>query len=422
MKFAIFINGLGYGGTEKAACRWARGLKARGHEVTLLSLADGPRRAELEQAGVSLKILRADAAEIAGALRSISPHAIHVHAAGQAVSEDPLGDALALLPQKIPVVQTNVFGRLENPREDAWTDFRLFISWSNCVQAARRSFRRLDEQFFRRNSVAVYPLDPDDGPSAAAVADFRAAHGIGPDEIVFGHLARPDPIRWDHQPIAAFHRAVRQNRRVKFLLREPPPEIARSLKQGPDAGRFLILPATTDAAELRLTTAAMDVVFHYSKVGETFGYGVAEPMNLGKPAIVNSVPWQGQGQLELARHGECGFVANSAAAMTRAILALAGDAALRERMGAQGRRHVRVLADPESSLNRLEAILQAAIEKRDSPFAAADARRARETAAWLDAHQFGHSWLEQIRLRPFYYRVRFHELRKYLAGNWAKKR
>jgi len=49
-----------------------------------------------------------------------------------------LGQALKLLPKRIPVVQTNVFGRLNNPAEDAWTDFRLFISWMSCVQAARR--------------------------------------------------------------------------------------------------------------------------------------------------------------------------------------------------------------------------------------------------------------------------------------------
>jgi hypothetical protein len=40
--------------------------------------------------------------------------------------------------------------------------------------------------------------------------------------------------------------------------------------------------------------------------------------------------------------------------------------------------------------------------------------KARDAAAYLDAHQFGHSWREQLALRPFYYRVRFHEFRKSL--------
>jgi SAM-dependent methyltransferase len=62
---------------------------------------------------------------------------------------------------------------LWNPREAAWTDFRLFVSWTSCVQAARRSFCALDAAFFRRASVAVNPLDPDDGPPADQVAAFR---------------------------------------------------------------------------------------------------------------------------------------------------------------------------------------------------------------------------------------------------------
>ena len=126
----------------------------------MCSLADGPRRIELESAGLPLKILRENAGEIAAELQQISPEVINAHAPGHRHAGDILGDALALLPDKIPVVQTNIFGRLGNPREESWTDFRLFISWTSCVQAARRSFRKLDEDFFRRASVAVYPIDP----------------------------------------------------------------------------------------------------------------------------------------------------------------------------------------------------------------------------------------------------------------------
>jgi glycosyltransferase involved in cell wall biosynthesis len=318
---------------------------------------------------------------------------------------------LSLLPRKIPVVQTNVFGRLNNPAEDAWTDFRLFVSWTSCVQAARRSFRKLDEHFFRRNSVAVNPLEPDDGPPAAAVAGFRRQHGLRPEEVVFGHLGRPDPIRWDRRPIEAFRRALRRQPGIRLLLREPPPELAATLRQGPDADRFLILPVTTDAPELRLTTAAMDVVLHYSKVGESFGYGIAEPMNLGKPAIVNSTPWEAQAQIELARPGECGLVASTVGTMADAIVTLAADPGGRQAMGRQARQHIRALTDPETSVSRLETLLRAAVHERTNPLAAGDLVKARETADYLDAHQFGHSWREQLALRPFYYRVRFHEFR-----------
>jgi glycosyltransferase involved in cell wall biosynthesis len=406
MKLVVFPNNLGYGGTEKAACRWAWGLKKRGHDVTVLSLADGPRRTDLEQHGVPLKILRPDAAEIAGALREISPEVIHAHV------ENFLRLSLELLPRKIPVVQTNVFGRLENQKEDAWTDFHLFVSWTSCVQAARRSFRRLDGEFFRRHSVAVYPLDPVELPPDTEVSAFRKQLGVADNEILLGRLSRPEPNKWTNLALDSFRLALRRNQKIKLLLREPPPAVAERLRVSPDADRFVILPVTSDTEELRLTLSAFDVVLHTSSIGESFGYGIAEPMNLGKPVITHSVPWQDQAQIELVRHGECGFVASTAATMADAILTLANNPALRERMGEKAREHIRTLADPETSIARLEAVLRAAVEKRDNLFAAEDLERARHTAAYLDAQQFGHSLLEQLALRPFYYRVRFHQFRR----------
>lgn len=411
MKILVFLNSLTLGGTEKAACRWARGLRQRGHDISLLSLRDGPRRAELEYDGIPLEIMTGSPDAIASSLKKLSPDVIHTHVPGYPHPGDALGGALKLLTQKIPVVQTNIFGKLENPREEEWTDFRLFISWTSCVQAARRSFRKLDEKFFRRQSVAVYPLDPLDPPPAANVGAFRKQLGVAGDEILFGRLSRPEPNKWTPLALDAFRRASRRNPKIKFLLREPPPAVAGELRQSPDAGQFIILEATVDAGELRRTLSALDVVLHTSSIGESFGYGIAEPMNLGKPVITHSTPWADQAQLELVRHGECGLVASAPAAMAGAISRLAGDASLRRRMGARAQQHIRALADPDVSVARLEAIFRAAIEKRDNPFAAEDLQRARETAAYLDAEQFGHSFNEQIALRPLYYRVRFHQWR-----------
>jgi glycosyltransferase involved in cell wall biosynthesis len=264
--------------------------------------------------------------------------------------------------------------------------------------------------------VAVNPVDPDDGPGPDLISEFRKTHGLIESDFVLGHLGRPDPIRWDDLPIKAFRRALRQATNLKLMLREAPPAVAQSLQHGPDPGRFLVLPVTADAEELRLTTACMDAVLHYSKVGESFGYGIAEPMNLGKPAIVNSCPWQGQAQIELVRHGECGFVASTPATMADAILRLANNAALCASMGGAARQHIRTLADPDASVSRLETILRVALEGGDNPFAVADLQRARETAAYLDTQQFGHTLWEQLALRPFHYRVRFHEWR----ASWGR--
>jgi hypothetical protein len=188
MKVCVFLNGLGLGGTERAACRWAIGLAKRGHSVSVISMSDGPRRQSLDRARIDCQIASTSQA-ITAYLDALAPDVIHAHTPGYPQKGDVLGQSLSVLP-KIPVVETNVFGCLENP-DDLWTDFRLFISWTSCVQAARRSGETLDGNFFRRKSVASYPLDPDDGPSPEEVARFRTSLNIRPNEIVFGRLSRP---------------------------------------------------------------------------------------------------------------------------------------------------------------------------------------------------------------------------------------
>src|SRR6266403_1926394 len=95
MRIAVFLNRLGLGGTEKAACRWAWGLKERGHEVAVLSLQDGPRRNELEQHGLVVQVMDSSAQAIAGALRQMACEVIHAHTPGHPHPGDVLGEALA---------------------------------------------------------------------------------------------------------------------------------------------------------------------------------------------------------------------------------------------------------------------------------------------------------------------------------------
>jgi glycosyltransferase involved in cell wall biosynthesis len=411
VRIAVFINQLGFGGSEKAACHWARELAQRRHKIHVITLTDGPRRAELESCGIDVRSVTPEPISIQKCLDEVRPDVIHAHAPGHPHQGDLLGEALKLMP-KIPVVQTNIFGQLENPRENVWTDFRLFISWTSCVQAARRYFKPLNETFFRHASVAIYPVDANEGPSSADAENFRRQHGIQKNEILFGRLSRPEPNKWNDLPLESFRIAAKQNPRLKLLLREPPYEVARNLRSAPDSDRFVILPATSDPVQLAVTIASLDAVLHTSSMGESFGYGIAEPMNYGKPVITNSTPWLDQAQIELVRHGECGFIASTPAAIAEAILKLAGDTDLRLKLGRNAKSHIRKLADPVESTNRLEEALRIAVSGLENPHRNEDLTRARAAAGYLDSQQFGHSLREQIALRPRYYWSRFHQWRR----------
>ncbi len=419
MKIAMFLNGLTLGGAEKAAIRWARGLRERGHAIHFIALADGPRRAELENECFSLSLPRADKRDVADALAVFSPDAIHAHAPGQPHSGDILGASLKLL-GAIPVVQTNVFGRLDNPGEDSWVSRRLFVSWTSCVQAARRAFRPMDASFFRTMSVAVNPLDADDGPAEQECLNFRRSLGIEDGDVLFGRLSRPEPNKWTELPLQAFRIALKKNRRIKLLLREPPPEVAAQLKGCSDRDAFVVLPMTADVEQLRLTIGSLDAVLHASLIGESFGYGIAEPMNFAKPVIANSTPWGDQAQVELVLPDECGYLASVPRTMAAAILRLASDRTRRRVFGERAQEHIRTVASPEVSILRLERTLQEAAAGADNAEAEEDMRHAREVARHLDACQFGNDWREQAALRPRYYRTRFSQWRGHVLHRTGK--
>jgi hypothetical protein len=121
-----------------------------------------------------------------------------------------------------------------------------------------------------------------------------------------------------------------------------------------------------------------------------------------------------QAQIELVRHGECGFIASAVSTIADAMLRLARDASLRVTLGQNARAHVRAIADAKESTGRVENVLSAAIVGRDNRNGSEDLGRARAIARYLDDNQFGHSLREQIPLRFRYYRARIHEIRKYL--------
>jgi hypothetical protein len=135
-------------------------------------------------------------------------------------------------------------------------------------------------------------------------------------------------------------------------------------------------------------------------------------MNLGKPVITHSVPWQDQAQIELVRHGECGLIASTRRSMCLAILQLANSQAYRLQMGSAAQRHIRAVADAETSISRVERTLETVVAGLDNPTVGADVSCGRETAAYLDSQQFGHTIEAQVHLRLQYWRMRLRQMRR----------
>lgn len=437
MRIVVFTNNLSLGGTEKAACFWAKDLRQRGHDVAVVSLNDGPRIADLIKYKIPSRIPARpnDPHSIADCINYAD--AIHSHAPGFPHEGDLLGVALEIIGRKIPVIQTNIFGKLENPGENEWVDFRLFISWTSCVQAARRSRKKISKEFFRKQSVVVYPvIDPYKAANFShleeCAEELRASIGVCKDDVLFGRFSRPEPNKWTPLVLESFFSAHKQNPNIRLLLREPPAFVATNLERKglaiwadsqPKSIRkpIILLRATSDPAKLSISQLACDAIIHTSSIGESFGYGIAEPLALERPVITHSVPWHDQAQLELVQHEECGLIANCRRTMSEAISRLANDRLFRTECGQRGRKHILNLADPGKSLARLETALRCAVEQRDNPNATDDFRMANQAAANLDRHQWGNSTDEFIHLKAKNAKISFFRWQKIIRERLSSK-
>jgi glycosyltransferase involved in cell wall biosynthesis len=246
--------------------------------------------------------------------------------------------------------------------------------------------------------------------------DFRESLALLPDHVLFGRFSRPEPNKWTPMILPAFLDAHLKNPNLRLLLREPPAQVASDLRSASLASPtestaktypILILTATSEAHELAVSQMACDVILHTSSIGESFGYGIAEPMSLGKPVITNSVPWHDQAQLELVRQGECGLIGSTVSSLKAAILRMAEDRACREAFGESAKKHILSVADQMKSTDRVKMAMRCAIENRGNPLAKQDLEKARETAEYLDRNQWGHTLQEKLWLESKAATIRF---------------
>ena len=128
-------------------------------------------------------------------------------------------------------------------------------------------------------------------------------------------------------------------------------------KCGP-AHHVHLLGVRNDVASL---LARADIFLLPSRV-ESFPISIMEAMSMGLPVVASNVG----GIPDLVRHGEDGFLHDAAdlEGMARSVVALLDDAALRERLGANGRQRVVEEFSLEKlgdrALERYEALLAGA--------------------------------------------------------------
>jgi glycosyltransferase involved in cell wall biosynthesis len=397
MRILVICESFGLGGTERAACTWAIGLVRRGHHVRFVAGTDGPRRNWLEKSGVEFAVAESSAG-VAREIAAFSPDVIHEHVPGF-LRRQNLGLDGRRKAGAIPLVQTNVFGRQDEMLTYRASGITSYISMTSAAQAFQRAGRSIRREDFDFQTVVPYPSVPAPDVSAVEAAEARRKWGLESGAFVIGRFGRPDWQKWSrlYEPICL--RAAQRHPEVRFLFQAAPGELRERLANSPAARNCIFLEPTQDDRKLARAIAVCDAILHLSRIGESFGFSIAEAMQAGKPVIVNSSPDFDQAQLELIRHGIEGFHASSVGAALEAIRHFRDGRLDLATMGRAAKIRIAALANAEDSTDKLERVLAAAAAGGKNPFAGEDFESVLEAAKNLRRVSHGHALNEQLELR-----------------------
>ncbi|HUB67341.1 MAG TPA: glycosyltransferase family 4 protein [Candidatus Methylacidiphilales bacterium] len=361
-KFNVAVwAGNSIGGTEKAAGLLAVELARRGHHPVYLS-SPGPRDAALAQGNVPRITPPDNASALAEFLKAGQIDIIHQYVPGYPHAS-PIYEALRLLGGERPrLIETNIFGRLEDPQSEDWIDFRCFISCASAVQAFQRSRRSLNAGTLIKNTVLYFPtaLLDDAARQRPQRDEIRRELGLQPHEILVLRFGRPGH-KWNRDEVDVFQQARRRNPSLRILLMEPSEDIWREIEAGQWGDGIILRRALSDFDRLAAIYSAGDLMLHMSDWGESFGYTIAEAMQYGLPVITRSTPWCDNAQVELVEHGVTGYVCNSRAGAAEGILRLATDSSLRRELGAASAARIDSLSNISREADLLEEILAHAV-------------------------------------------------------------
>ena len=358
------VAGTSIGGTEKGATILAGGLAERGYAVDYIS-HEGPRSAYLRERGVRCRETPPTAEQFCAYLEDARPAVVHQHVAGYPTDNIvyPAFRRLETANRPRPkLIETNVFGRLQDPDSHRFADFRMFISAASAAQAFRRASLTVSEELLHRQTVLYYPVVPPKVSRFTISADERAKvrrhFGVSDTDVLAVRVGQPGH-KWNSSEATAFRLATkwRPELSLRLLMMEPPQPLRSKIAAGRFGEGIIVREATSDFEWLEQVYAASDLMIHASDWGESFGYTLAEGMAAGLPVVTRSTPWGDNAQVELVQNGATGFVCGSTPEMARRFVDLATDAALRNSFGAAGRERILQLTNPASELDVLEEII-----------------------------------------------------------------
>ena len=360
MKILHVITRLMLGGAQENTLLCCEDLMRRhGDDVLLLTGPPGLHEGDLlpraRAGGVPLEIVPelqrqirppADAIayrKIKAAVRRFQPEVVHTHSAKAGI----LGRAAATS-LRIPLVVHTVHGAPFHPYQNAAARlvFRLCERWaaSRCHAiisvADAMTELMVDARVAPREKFTTIYSGMEVEPLLASHLlreSTRAHFGYQPQHVVVGKIARLFHLKGHQYVIRAARQVVSQEPNVRFLfvgsgiLRE---SLEQQIAAAGLSGYFQFA-GLVPREEIPAMLSAMDIVVHAS-LREGLARVLPQALIAGRPVISYDV----DGAREVVTNDQTGYllppksIADIAAAITR----LAADPALRQQLGAEGRR------------------------------------------------------------------------------------
>ncbi|MCX6896907.1 MAG: glycosyltransferase [Verrucomicrobia bacterium] len=193
---------------------------------------------------------------------------------------------------------------------------------------------------------------------ADAMRDQYRAAGIGQAEQytrIFSGFPRLFKRKGHDDLFAVGPELVRRNPRIKFLLVGDGAWRGRfeNLARARGLEKHFVFTGLVPPAEIPALTGVMDILVHLSR-REGLPRALPQALAAGKPIVA----YDCDGAREVCRENETGFLVQPGdlSQFTTRLLQLAGDAALRERLGRSGQQFVRENFAVERMVDELHAL------------------------------------------------------------------
>jgi len=329
----MLANTLGLGGTEKGLASFALELDRSAFDVAVVAVHDdGPRRAQLEAAGIPVAVAGGDEARLAELLEGAD--VAHVFRAGNA---EPLVPAAAARAGVGHLVEANIFGNVDRSPDEERFAAHLFMS-RMCLLRYRERIGAGWDGFHARHRVLSFPIEHEELRSRApAKAAARERLGLDPDRPVVGRVGRADDMKWRDLVVDMIPPLLELVGEAQVLLVGATPAKVARLRRLGVLERCVLHEPTLDPETLSAFYAACDVFVTAAEIGESQGMAIAEALALEIPVVTCSTPWADNAQVEFVEHGVCGWLAGHPQPFAEAVADLLRDEDRRRAFGAAGR-------------------------------------------------------------------------------------